>query len=78
MRSKQSTRRGQEGGSAVRRAHPTKAFRRSSGVSRLWEALANVSPIATVPGWRRASVAAREWATFNATDRVEKVSQDPL
>jgi hypothetical protein len=28
--------------------HPTKAFRRSSGVSRLWKAIANVSPIATV------------------------------
>jgi hypothetical protein len=30
------------------------------------------------PGWRRASVAAREWAASNATDRMERVSQDPL
>jgi hypothetical protein len=31
-----------------------------------------------IPGWRRADVAAREWATFNARARVERVSQEPL
>jgi hypothetical protein len=30
------------------------------------------------PGWRRSSIAAREWAASNATDRMERVSQDPL
>jgi hypothetical protein len=30
------------------------------------------------PRWRRADVAAREWATFNARARVERVSREPL
>jgi hypothetical protein len=75
FRSSQSTRRGQEGGSAVHSCIPTKAFRRSSGVSRLWKAIANVSPSRNGPGWRRASVAAREWAAFNDGSRGEGLSR---
>jgi hypothetical protein len=77
MPSRQSTRRGQEA-DPKSLVHFNQSLSKIIRREQIVESHRERQPNRNGPGWRRSSVAAREWTAFSATDRVERVSRDPL